>query len=280
MILFKKAGPLTAYIQQQKSLGKTVGFVPTMGALHKGHISLLALSKQQTDIAVCSIFVNPTQFNDPEDFKRYPVTVEKDIAQLSAAGADILFLPSVEEIYPPNHIKKQYGLGEIETLWEGHYRPGHFQGVCEVVDRLLNIVQPNQLHMGQKDYQQCMVIKKLLALTGKEKDIQLHIVPTQREASGLAMSSRNQRLSPDEKQKASSIYQALHYIKDNIYSMPPEVLMKQATAQLQEKGFTVDYIAIADAHTLQPATDISKPLIALAAAYLGKVRLIDNLLLN
>lgn len=280
MILFKNAAPLQAYIAQQKSLGKTVGFVPTMGALHEGHISLLALSQQQTDIAVCSIFVNPTQFNDPEDFKRYPVTIEKDIAQLLQADVDILFLPSVEEIYPPNHIKKQYALGKIETIWEGHYRPSHFQGVCEVVDRLLDIVQPDALYMGQKDYQQCMVIKKLLTLTGKEKDIQLHIAPTQREASGLAMSSRNQRLSAEERQQASSIYQALQYIKAHIYKMEPEELMKDAKAQLQQKGFVVDYIAIADAETLQPATDIFKPLIAIAAAYLGNVRLIDNLPLN
>ena len=162
MILFKQAGAITEHLQRQKNIGKTVGFVPTMGALHEGHLSLINQCRSGNDITVCSIFINPTQFNNPEDFKHYPVTLSMDIEQLVASKCDILFLPSTSEIYPPAYLKKNYDLGSIEHNLEGYYRPGHFQGVCEVVDRLLDIITPDNLYLGQKDFQQCMVIKKLL----------------------------------------------------------------------------------------------------------------------
>src|SRR6186713_3613916 len=161
MILFKRAGDLAAWLAQQRKGGKTIGFVPTLGALHAGHISLIDISKRSAGVTVCSIFVNPTQFNDPNDFQKYPVTLEKDIYLLETAGTDVLFLPELSEVYP-NGTKdlEHYDLGRLETIFEGKYRPGHFQGVCQVMRRLLDFVVPDDLFMGQKDYQQCMVVRR------------------------------------------------------------------------------------------------------------------------
>src|ERR1700743_1863105 len=154
MIIFRKTADLAGWIDRQRVSGKTIGFVPTLGALHAGHISLIAISVKSTGLTVASIFVNPTQFNDPKDFQQYPVTLEKDIALLEEAGTDALFLPDVEELYPDGlHNLEKYDLGRLETILEGKYRPGHFQGVCQVVRRLLDGVKPDHLFMGQKDYQ-------------------------------------------------------------------------------------------------------------------------------
>src|SRR3982750_10748 len=170
MIIFKSSDQISQHIIQQKKSGKKTGFVPTMGALHQGHLSLVECARKENDLTICSIFVNPTQFNNPEDFKLYPVTIEKDLEQLIIGGCDVLFMPSVSEMYPTGQVQKQYDLGAIENILEGYYRPGHFQGVCQIVDRMLGIVQPDNLYMGQKDFQQCMVIHKLLQLIGKDKD--------------------------------------------------------------------------------------------------------------
>src|SRR5687768_4583767 len=165
MIIFRYAEPLARYIQQQKDASKQIGFVPTMGALHDGHIALIDRSKKDTAITVCSIFVNPTQFNNSGDYQKYPNTIEQDITRLEAAGCDALFLPSIAEMYPQGTAGlEQYDLGYLETLLEGKYRPGHFQGVCQVMFRLLTMVKPHKLFMGQKDYQQCMVVSRLLQL--------------------------------------------------------------------------------------------------------------------
>src|ERR1700709_1779022 len=154
MILFKRAGDLTGWLEQQRVAGLSIGFVPTMGALHAGHISLIDISKESTSLTVCSIFVNPTQFNDPKDFQKYPVTIEKDITILEKAGTDVLFLPEVAEMYPGGIVGLEtYDLGDMETILEGKYRPGHFQGVGQVMRRLLEMVQPADLFMGSKDYQ-------------------------------------------------------------------------------------------------------------------------------
>lgn len=280
MIIFKQAKPLTAYLQNEQNNQSKIGFVPTMGALHNGHLSLIAASKTENACTVCSIFVNPTQFNNPADFKHYPITVEKDIELLEASGCDILFLPSVEEIYPSGYQPRHYDLGAIEDRLEGFYRPGHFQGVCQVVDRLLDIVHPDHLYMGQKDFQQCIVIKKLLELTGKSTSIQLNIRPTIREENGLAMSSRNLRLNAREKELATSIYKELATIKSNLHSQTPEQLKHTAKEHLSQKGFVVDYVEIANVSDLSPATNVEAPAVALIAATLDNVRLIDNLILN
>jgi pantoate--beta-alanine ligase len=280
MIFFKKAAPITDHLQDQKNSGKTIGFVPTMGALHEGHLSLISQCRAANDITICSIFVNPTQFNNQEDFKFYPVTIEKDIEQLVTAGCDILFLPPIGEIYPHGYQAKHYELGSIENRLEGFYRPGHFQGVCQVVDRLLDIVVPDNLYMGQKDFQQCMVIKKLLELTGRSGKINLHISPTKRESSGLAMSSRNLRLSEDERVLAVSIFNELENIKHDLNKVPLQSLKENAKDHLSQKGFQVDYVDITKSEDLVSSKDPGEADVALIAASIGNVRLIDNLLLN
>lgn len=280
MIIFKKAKQLSDFIDQQKADKKKIGLVPTMGALHEGHLSLIKTCKQSNDICVCSIFVNPTQFNNAEDFKHYPITVEKDIEQLVYNNCDVLFLPGVEEIYPADYLKKTYDLGNIENILEGFYRPGHFQGVCEVVDRLLQIIEPDNLYLGQKDFQQCIVIKKLISLLGKENEIKLNIAPTVREADGLAMSSRNLRLNDEQRKLASSIFNELNFIKEHFKDQPLNELKKSAENHLTQKGFKVDYVEIANENDLSTAVSSSGKLVALAAAATGNIRLIDNIVLN
>jgi pantoate--beta-alanine ligase len=280
MIIFKKANQLTEYLNKEKNTGKKTGFVPTMGALHDGHISLVTASKKANDITVCSIFVNPTQFNNPEDFKHYPITIEKDINLLVNGGCDVLFLPSVDEIYPPSYQKKHYELGRLEEILEGKYRQGHFQGVCQVVERLLNIVQPHNLYIGQKDFQQCMVIKRLVQLMGKTNDLVINIIPTIRENDGLAMSSRNLRLNVKQRKDASQIYQELIIIKNHLKDQPLDLLKEAAKEHLIHHGFVVDYVEIAQSNDLAPLENVKEPSIALIAASLDNIRLIDNLLLN
>ncbi len=283
MILFKKATDLCNHLEIQRKQGKKYGFVPTMGALHEGHISLMYDSKQVDDLSVSSIFVNPVQFNDPADFKKYPVTLEKDIALLESAGCDVLFVPSVAEMYPQGaSLKFHYDLGYLETILEGQYRPGHFQGVCKVVHRLLEIVTPDNLYIGQKDYQQCMVIKKLIELIGMKDLISVNISPTVRDTGGLAMSSRNMRLNENERIKARAIYQALQAIKDQLQKGELATLKNLAVNILVEKGFKVDYVEIAGAGNLHIVEkwDGKQNLVALAAVYLNQVRLIDNILIT
>lgn len=265
MILFKKAADLNRWLDQQRKAGQSIGFVPTMGALHEGHISLITISKKETSLTVCSIFVNPTQFNDPKDFQKYPVTIEKDITLLEKAGADILYLPEVAEVYPDGTTNlEKYDLGHLETILEGKFRPGHFQGVCQVMRRLLQLVNPNELFMGSKDYQQCMVIERLIHLMGWK--IRLHRCPIVREADGLAMSSRNVRLNPEERKRATAIYKALNDLPN-------------AEKILADARFRIDYIAVADPNTLEPAAPVPGN-VALIAAFQGDVRLIDNKILG
>ncbi|GAC1395094.1 MAG: pantoate--beta-alanine ligase [Sediminibacterium sp.] len=279
MILFKKADELQKYLIEIKASGQKTGFVPTMGALHQGHLSLIENSKKLAEITVCSIFVNPTQFNDPKDFEQYPVTIEQDIRLVAQAGCDLLFLPSVQEIYPSG-LQKQvhYDLGRLETLLEGKYRPGHFQGVCQVMHRLLDIVNPGILFMGQKDYQQCMVVQQLITLEGRH--IRLVTSPTLRETSGLAMSSRNRRLSETAKENATAVYHALQFMKQHLQPGPVKALIDEAGVILHQSGFEkTDYISICHAQTLEPVNewDGHIPLIALIAAFIENIRLIDNL---
>jgi pantoate--beta-alanine ligase len=283
MIIFRYGPLLADYIQQQKDAAKQIGFVPTMGALHDGHIALIDRSKKDTAITVCSIFVNPTQFNNTGDFQKYPNTIEQDIALLEAAGCDALFLPSIAEMYPQGTAGlEQYDLGYLETLLEGKYRPGHFQGVCQVMFRLLTMVQPHKLFMGQKDYQQCMVVSRLLQLM--QSSTELITCPTLRETDGLAMSSRNLRLSPEDRQKATTIYKCLTLIKQECNKgIAWPVIKEKATQLLTDAGFRIDYVELADANTLQPAHDTMAttyqgPRVALIAAFLHEVRLIDNML--
>ena len=280
MIIFKYVKDLKEYIAQQQEC--IIGFVPTMGALHQGHISLIEQAKTETTLVVCSIFVNPTQFNDKKDFEKYPVSTAGDIEMLISAGCDVLFLPSVGEMYPGGTDKvKGYDFGYLETILEGAHRPGHFHGVGQVVGRLLEIVGPQYLYLGQKDFQQCMVITKLVELMGLN-DLRVVICPTIREADGLAMSSRNRRLTELQRVRAGLIYQCLVSIESKQADASFDIVKKECEELMTAKGFAVEYIALADANTLQLFSDYrpGTHMVALIAAKLGDIRLIDNLLLK
>jgi pantoate--beta-alanine ligase len=258
----------------------SIGFVPTMGALHIGHVSLIKQAKQATDIVVCSIFVNPTQFNDPKDLEKYPRTPEKDIVMLEKAGCDVLFMPPVSEIYP---MEKDFSidLSPIDEILEGEFRPGHFNGVAQVVYRLFEIVKPNKAFFGLKDFQQVMVVKKV----AEKMPFLLEIVPCEiiREDNGLAMSSRNMRLSAEEKEIAANISRILFYAKANQKNFKSAADLKNICLLLfnEVKDLKLDYLEIVDMNSLQPLQGgISKGAIILCAAFVGPVRLIDNLSLS
>ena len=282
MRLFKDILSLQHCLQKFREKKYSIGLVPTMGALHAGHLSLIQQCKEQCDITVCSIFVNPVQFNDPKDFEKYPFTIESDILLLEGNKTDVLFLPSVEEIYPNGlETLQHYQLGYLENILEGYYRPGHFQGVCNAVHCLLDIIQPDTIFLGQKDYQQCLILKKMML--DLFPHIHLTIGNTVREANGLAMSSRNMRLSEESRARAAAIFDALQFIRQNISYEEIEELKQAAVKKIMEKGFSkVDYVEIADAETLLPVShhEENKKLIALAAAFIDGVRLIDNVLIG
>ena len=279
MIIIKQISKIKETLSNLKNIHRKVGFVPTMGALHKGHISLIKKSKAENDFTVCSIFVNPTQFTNAIDLQKYPVTIDTDINQLELAACDILFLPATPEMYKEGEVEQHYELGNLETILEGKYRPGHFQGVCIIVDKLLEIIQPTTIYLGKKDYQQCMVINKMMIT--KKIETKLELCNTVREQDGLAMSSRNARLNKTERLNAAKIFESLKYIGEEIKPGNLENLKISATKFLTKNGYKVDYIEIADAQTLELVNnwDGEKKLVALVAAYLNDVRLIDNVIL-
>ncbi len=281
MILLKHPNDLSSFIQNGSIDHNSIGFVPTMGALHDGHLSLVHTARLENALVIASIFVNPTQFTELTDFEKYPSTIEADILKLEKAGCDILFLPSVADMYPNGSSpSQQYDLGHLDSILEGEFRPGHFQGVCQIVQLLLEIISPGRLYLGQKDFQQCLVIKKMISKIGM--DTSVIICPTQREPDGLAMSSRNVRLSHLERQKAAYLFKTLSYIKENIQLEDLGNLKQMAQNILIEQGFKVEYIAISKAQTLETVQnwDGKSTLVALVAAYINQVRLIDNLVLN
>lgn len=281
MVIFKKVKDIQEYLSQKKAAGGRIGFVPTMGALHAGHISLVQKSLNEGLISVCSIFVNPTQFNDKNDFTKYPISVENDMELLLTAGCDVLFLPDVDEVYPQGTDEaRKYDFGYLDTILEGAQRPGHFAGVGQVVARLLDIVRPDVLFLGQKDYQQCMVITKLLDLMGWQDEVKIVICPTSREQDGLAMSSRNRRLTEPQRVVASTIYQCLVSIQSKKAVSSFDIVQKECEELLAAKGFEPEYVALADASTLNLRDDYEADteMVALIAARIGDVRLIDNML--
>ncbi len=279
MILVKHKKQFGAILQKIREEKRSLGFVPTMGALHAGHISLIDQAHKETGFTVCSIFVNPAQFNNPEDLLKYPITIEEDIKKLEKSGCDLLFLPEKDEMYPAGQLPVHYDLGDLENILEGKFRPDHFQGVCRIVDKLLTAVMPDTMYLGRKDYQQCLVIKRMMDVRGFET--KLSICDTVREHDGLAMSSRNMRLNPDERILATKIIESLMIIKDNIVPGDLRAIKEKATAHLESRGFKTDYIEIADAETLSAENTWNgkKKIVALAAAYLNDIRLIDNVVL-
>lgn len=265
----------------QKVLAKSegnIGFVPTMGALHQGHISLINKAKQANKCVVCSIFVNPTQFNDKNDYAKYPITLDSDIEKLILIGTDILFLPSVAEMYP-NGLEEQetYPIGYLDTILDGKFRPGHFNGVSQIVHKLLLATRPSHLYMGEKDFQQCLVVKQLIHQFNIP--VQLVICPTLREHDGLAMSSRNMRLTTEERKQANEIYKGLVFIQDNKNQVEFENLKNTVWTLLENAKFIPEYIVLADADTLEilDSFNHTKKMVVLVAAKLGNIRLIDNM---
>ncbi|MBS4014435.1 MAG: pantoate--beta-alanine ligase [Bacteroidetes bacterium] len=280
MKVFKKTLELKNELDILSKQGKKIGFVPTMGALHHGHIELVVRSVKDNDITVASIFVNPTQFNNPEDLKKYPRMPEKDIAMLENANCDYVFLPDYDEVYPKIDTTN-YDFGMLEKVMEGKFRPGHFKGVGMVVKRLFEIVEPDNAYFGLKDYQQFLVIKSLV----NQFDIPVNIVgcETIREHDGLAMSSRNLRLSDEQRKEAPEIYKSLSFIKKHIEDKSvlewKQWFKDKINALSQLK---VEYIEISDAITLEEVSlfDDSKSLVICVAVFAGEIRLIDNVLIN
>jgi pantoate--beta-alanine ligase len=275
------ATELRACVAEWRSHGARIGFVPTMGNLHEGHYSLLAAARKKTDRVVASIFVNPTQFGPREDFASYPRTFAEDSAGLNARGCDLLFAPSVEEIYPFGIDKSvRVEVPAIGEMLEGALRPGHFSGVATVVTKLFNLVQPDLAVFGQKDYQQLLLVRRMV------KDLALPIevdsAATVREASGLAMSSRNQYLTAQERERASVILRTLKRMADGVQAgIGPMTIETEARKALEAEGLAVDYAVLRRADDLgEPAPDQRTGLVALAAAKLGRARLIDNLLID
>jgi pantoate--beta-alanine ligase len=280
MYLFKRESSLKKYLAFQRSFGNTIGFAPTMGALHQGHIALIEQSKKESDCTVCSIFVNPTQFNKADDLALYPRTPAKDVALLGKVGCDVLFFPEVTDIYPENGIATiPVELGDLANVMEGAHRPGHFEGVVQVVQRLLQIVNPDQLFMGEKDFQQLTIIRTMVEQLAL--DTEVVGVPIIRETDGLAMSSRNVRLNQEERQSAPKIYAILQQAKAMIGQSSLKEIKAFAMDQLTKAGFKPEYFEIVDRFSLQPLQSVegAKGVVACTAVWLGKVRLIDNLVL-
>ncbi|WP_435354343.1 pantoate--beta-alanine ligase [Emticicia sp. SJ17W-69] len=278
MLIFNTISEIQEYLKSQQKTGKTIGFVPTMGALHAGHISLIERSKTENDLTVCSIFVNPTQFNNPEDLKKYPRTLDNDSELLQAAACDVVFAPSAEEMYP-SLPQLRMDFGTLETVMEGKFRPGHFNGVGIVVSKLFNIIKSDKAYFGLKDLQQVAVIRQMV----KDLSFDLEIIPcpTLREIDGLAMSSRNTRLSVEARALAPQIYKVLNLAQEKLQAGFSTKEIQEVVNQYfsQYPEFEVEYFEVADFDTLEPIeakNETGKTALCIAA-FLGGVRLIDNM---
>ena len=280
MKVLKSKKTLVDYIERHKEMGKKIGFAPTMGALHQGHLSLYEAAKHENDEVISSIFVNPTQFNNVDDFKKYPKTLEKDLEMLEKAGVDAVYVPSVEDIYSGNLASKKYDFDGLDEEMEGKYRPGHFEGVGTVVEELLRQVQPHNAYFGEKDFQQLAIIKKLVKKLNLP--VKIHGVPTLREEDGLAMSSRNLRLNEEQRKEAILIYKTLLQVNDWFRVISVEEIKKRVKEIFEKSELDLEYFVIADEKTLKE-TDFfykDKKYRAFIVAYAGDVRLIDNMHLD
>lgn len=256
-----------------------LGFVPTMGALHEGHLSLIETAKQNSTIVVCSIFVNPTQFNDSKDLERYPRTIDEDIVKLKSAGCDIVFIPAVQDVYPDGVQAYSINFNGLDEVMEGAFRPGHFEGVAMVVERFFDLVKPDKAFFGLKDFQQVAIIKLMVRTRGL--DIEIIPVPIKRSEKGLALSSRNMLLTDIQKEQALVIYQALLEMKKNIAEgMHITAAKNLATAKIEESALKLEYLEVVKNDDLTIAEDLFHPVTCCIAAYCGDVRLIDNMQLN
>jgi pantoate--beta-alanine ligase len=276
---FTQIRDIREFLHKEQAIGRTVGFIPTMGALHEGHLSLISCSKAENDITACSIFVNPIQFNNKNDLEKYPRSVEADLRILEKAGCDVVFTPSVDEMYPEDIVENlNINFGLLDKILEGLHRPGHFNGVAIVVKKLFDIIQPQKAYFGKKDYQQLMVIRSMI----KQLDYPVQIVPCPiiREKDGLAMSSRNMRLTIGERQMAPMIYNVLSEVKEKTGSMTVAELKNWALKKFEENpAFNIEYFEISNKETLEPLINWKEKenSIILIAVFLGDIRLIDNL---
>lgn len=278
MRVFTTTREIQQYLSELHNNGKSTGFVATMGALHQGHLSLIEKAKNDNDVVICSIFVNPTQFNDPSDLEKYPRPIVHDTKLLEQAGCDILFNPEVNEMYADNE-HWHLDIGEIEHLLEGKFRPGHYQGVTQVVYKLFNIIKPTTAYFGQKDYQQFMVISKMVQLLNIS--VKLVMCPILREEDGLAMSSRNIHLTAEDRKHSLILSKTLNWVKENFNSNNIAGLQNKAAEAINaEDGVSLEYFELADGDNLHLATKDTKNVVALVAARVGKTRLIDNVLIN
>ena len=266
--------------RSRPKLAEPVGFVPTMGYFHEGHLALVRQARAENPSVVVSIFVNPTQFGPQEDFNRYPRDPQRDLALLEKEGTDVVFMPSVAEMYPPQ-FSSWVEAGKVAERLEGASRPGHFRGVTTVVAKLFNLVQPNRAYFGQKDAQQLVVIKKMVA--DLDMNVEIVAVPTMREPDGLAMSSRNTYLNPEERKAALVLYQALT-LAQKLWSQgekDAQTIRQQMTTLIQKQPLAkIDYISIADAETLDELDKVKSPALVSLAVRIGKTRLIDNVVLG
>lgn len=280
MKTFKRIKSLKAYLKKLHNSNKTIGFVPTMGALHPGHISLMEKAKQENDILVCSIFVNPAQFNEKMDFKNYPRTLNEDIEKLNAIKCDVLFIPPKEEMYPRSDNNTHVigiDFGHLDKIMEGEYRPGHFNGVAIIVAKLFDVIEPDAAYFGEKDYQQLIIIKHLV----KTLKLSIKIVgcPTIREDDGLAMSSRNELLSLEERKNASIIHRTLSGVREKTSVLSINELKQWVQYQINGNPFLqLEYFEIADSKSLLSIKkwDEANKVVACIAVLAGKTRLIDN----
>lgn len=281
MMIIRSAAELETYTDRARQNGKSIGFVPTMGALHAGHISLVEQSVKENDFTVVSVFVNPTQFNNPTDLATYPRDEERDLRLLSEAGADAVFMPTVEEVYPggvENRVRHEFQLGTAAEVMEGKYRPGHFQGVAEVVSRLFSLVRPTRAYFGEKDFQQIAVIRNMVASEGI--DVEIVVCQIKRADDGLALSSRNALLTPDQRAVAPEIHRALaesvEYSREHSVRATHDSVVERLNAV---PHLNVEYFEIVDGRTLLPVEEWeeSPSVVGCITVYCGKVRLIDNI---
>lgn len=277
MQIFHDRRSLEVWVAQQKQSQHKIGFVPTMGALHEGHLSLIKKSKSQNDVTICSVFVNPTQFDNAADLEKYPRDIEKDADFLARNGCDAVFSPSVMDMYPGELSVTSFEFNGLENLMEGRFRKGHFDGVATIVSRFFELIQPDHAYFGEKDYQQLRIIQELV----KQKNYPIEIVPMPiyREKSGLAMSSRNVRLTPEYLTAASEIYKLLNLIKDWQQDFSVTETIHMAEEFLIETDLKLEYIMICDEKTLNSIStwDEAHDIRAFVAVYAGNIRLIDNM---
>lgn len=274
-LLIDNVAVLRRHVADARRAGKVVGVVPTMGALHAGHASLVEACSRECDLTIVTIFVNPTQFGPGEDFGRYPRTLEADLQLMASHGAQIVFAPSTDSMYAPGHCSYVEVGGPAER-WEGAFRPGHFRGVATIVLKLLNVVQVDRAYFGRKDYQQSLVVRRMVA--DLNLDVHIEVCPTVREPDGLAMSSRNIYLSADERKRALSISQSLRLAGQLVEQGTRDVatIVTRMQELLERAKLQIDYIALADPDTLEPVAMVDRPTVALIAARVGSTRLIDN----